>query len=225
MCGETVIVIPCRMDSKRFPGKPLARFSDGDILLQKVYNKAMLAGADRVVVTSPDAEIKDHCMASGIQHASTSTRPENGTQRCAELIREGWDETKIVVNWQVDEPFVEPGWIGRLVGAVGNPYSIATLVAPLAKREQIEDRNVTKVAVGDDGTCKWFSRQLGAGCGHIGVYAYSRMALLDLVCLRPTKLAIAERLEQLTWLEHGFKIAAVQVDKMTRAINVPGDME
>ncbi len=220
--SRTLIVIPARMASKRFPGKPMAMVC-GKPLVHRTYLRAEKAGANLVVMTTPDDEIEQYCYNNGLTCIASPLDCLTGTHRCSEVANreDGYD---VVVNWQVDEPLVEPIWVDRLVAEARDRWMICTLIAPIGNN-QWQDENVVKVSVSND-YCHWFSRgHLRGALGHIGVYAYPRETLLELGRLKSTALSQAEGLEQLVWLENHFPIRAVQVGRLPLSINVPKDLD
>lgn len=228
---ETVIVIPARMQSKRLPGKPLL-MAGGKSLLQHVYERACQAKVDRTIIATPDGVIMDHCDEIGMTYMMTRKDHPTGTHRCAEVLhrlemtdKEGTVRT--IVNWQCDEPLVEPEWADKLLDKMAAGWAIGTLVAPLPtfQDEWELSKGPVRVAVSREWCC-WFSHSLLAGAmAHVGIYAFRPRTLRGLGKLLPTELSKAESLEQLAWIENGHSIKAVKVDKPTLAINTPADYE
>jgi len=223
MLSKTLIIIPAHMDSGRFPGKPLGEVL-GRPLIHWVYNQAQQV-SDTCVCT-PDQEIAAYCEDKKIPFVLSPYGIHNGTHRCAESLS-AYDrccDYDVVVNWQCDEPLIEPAWVEQLIAEVRDRWMIGTLVAPLGNN-QWQDENIVKVSVSND-HCMWFSRgHLRGAMGHIGVYVYPREALLELGRLKPTELSQAESLEQLAWLENHYPIRAVRVDRLPLTINTPEDLE
>lgn len=230
---RVLIVIPARMKAARFPGKPLAMI-DNTTLLGKTYLRAsqardMCSLQTDVLVSTPDNEIMDWCGDEGIPCVQSPAALPTGTHRCAYTLSEmEKDKYQIVVNWQVDEPWMNPKDVVCLMHF--RPSSgIATLVALIGDRE-LYDSNVVKVAiewikVPRLGVCENFSRKaIYRGLGHVGIYLFNPDTLLKLGMLEPTEASIRYGLEQLAWLENGYKIEALRIDSMPRAINVPGDL-
>lgn len=238
MSDDVLIVIPCRMASARFPGKPMALI-DGEPLLRWTAEQAKRTG-HRVLIASADREIARYCEDEGIPWRPTRGDHPDGTHRCAEVL-EQVDPDRVkhiraVVNWQVDEPCVDPADVVRVAESVmvhpgtyigpaeSTPRSqIATLIGPPTSSP---DHNSVKAAVDLDGRCLWFSRaSLAGGCYHVGVYAFTPWVLDDLGKLEPTPLALAESLEQLTWIEAGYPIRSISIPYIPQGVNVPEDLE
>lgn len=220
---SVLIVIPARMASTRFPGKPLTEIN-GKPLLWYVYERAKQAMADRVLVTSPDKEIRDYCQANDIGFWPSSVAEPTGTHRCAAVLRQKRSMYDVVVDWQCDEPLVDPAYVDAAVKACGNPYSIVTLTAP-QQFDAMGDPNVVKV-VCNHKRCLWFSRASRFGnMLHCGIYIYTAPTLLELSQHWPTECSKDESLEQLTWLEANYPIGYVGMPELPPSVNVPEDLE
>jgi 3-deoxy-manno-octulosonate cytidylyltransferase (CMP-KDO synthetase) len=199
---KTLVVIPARMASKRLPGKPLL-MAGGQALVHWTYAQAKNTKADHVVVATPDREIGRYCRDNDITWMTTSEDHPNGTSRCWEIVEKSKVEFDRVVNWQVDEPCVNPSDVDMLLkprrlGEVG------TLAFPACHFPH--DPNVVKV-VYSCGKCHWFSRAPMRGAGtHIGVYSFSPSDLSKLAMQKPSCYGRAENLEQLTWMETGYEL-------------------
>jgi len=219
---KAVIIIPARMASKRLPGKPLLT-AGGKSLVHWTYLQAMKTRCNRVVVATPDREIGEHCQENGIPWRPTRDDHPNGTSRCLEVVQQMKEDSKIelVLNWQVDEPLIEPRDANLLL--CWYPSGLATLVYSVCYR--MEDVHQTKVAYSYQ-KCHWFTRcPLTEAGSHIGIYAFSP-ALLEILCdLEITRFAGEEGLEQLTWVERGFQITPVEASFDARGINTEEDWE
>jgi 3-deoxy-manno-octulosonate cytidylyltransferase (CMP-KDO synthetase) len=230
---RSVIVIPARWASTRFPGKPLAPIA-GVSLIQRVYERAVQSSrADAVCVATDDERIFDHVTAFG----GKAVRPEGdfatGTDRIAAAVPliEAADGNRfaIVVNVQGDEPLIDVAAVDALIGRLQSSASgMATLACPLATDEEFEARDVVKVVLDAAGNALFFSRApIGSretALRHIGVYAYRREALERFVGLPQAPLERAESLEQLRALHHGFKIAVLQTTAPHLGVDRPEDV-
>lgn len=226
---RNVIIIPCRMDGRRLPGKPMMTAA-GRPLVRWVYDLARRVGnAQRVIVATADDEIIKYCSDNGMLWQHTRADHPTGTHRCAEVLKQFDDvylfDPKVVVNWQVDEVCVNPKDVARLIDYMKWEHDVATLVTPdLAGME--DDRDVVKVATSEDGRCRWFSRSALAGAGgHCGIYAFQPHVLRRLGKQRTTPLSRAESLEQLAWLESAHTIQAIEIDKLPLAINTRQNLD
>ncbi|MGZ5441804.1 MAG: 3-deoxy-manno-octulosonate cytidylyltransferase [Thermoanaerobaculia bacterium] len=230
---RSVIVIPARWASTRFPGKPLAEIA-GVSLIQRVYERAMHSKrATAVYVATDDARIFGHVAEFG----GKAVRPEGdfptGTDRIAAALpiieaieKEPFD---IIVNIQGDEPLIDIASVDALIERLETtPIGMATLASPIESDEEFHAKDVVKVVRDSIGNALYFSR---AAIGsrevtlrHIGVYAYRRAALERFVALEPSPLERAESLEQLRALQHGFRIAVLQTSKPHLGVDRPEDV-
>jgi len=226
---EYIIVIPARMSSSRLPNKPLLRVGN-TTLLKLVYDRARLTKAGKVLIAAEHKDICDYCQSFDLKLFCNMLPHLTGTHRCAEAFDyvdksavNRWP-LDIVVNWQCDEPLVDPKWIDLLVEGLRNSDAdIATLVSPLDEDDGNE--NLVKAVVSDD-RCLWFSRTYQSGCvGHIGVYAFRCETLRQLGKLKPSKASVKEGLEQLSWIEAGHTIRAVYLDGIPLSVNTQDDYD
>ena len=241
---SALIVIPARLASSRFPGKPLAilRGAGGapKSLIQRTWEAAAAArGVDRIVVATDDARIGKEVKRFGGECVITSSECVNGTERCAEALDCLGPSHDIVVNVQGDAPLTPPWFIEELVAALAaaEGFGVATPVircdgATLSNL--VEDRlhgrvGGTTAVFGDDRSALYFSKQVVPWASsthadpdetpvymHVGIYAYSREALRWYIRQPPGRLELLEGLEQLRFLEKGKKILCVEVDSRGR---------
>lgn len=235
-------IIPARYQSSRFPGKPLARLGDMT-MIERVTRQASKA-LDRVIVATDDERIYDEVRRFGGEVVMTSSEHRSGTDRVAEAYRKSGADADVIVNIQGDEPFVEPQQISQLTSLFDDPTTdIATLVRPFdAARgfEALFDPNLVKVVTADNGDALYFSRSVipyvrgvewkqwldkTRYLTHVGMYAY-RPAVLDrIVRLPQSPLEISESLEQLRWLQAGYRIATAETTFDNIGIDTPADLE
>lgn len=231
---RTMIVIPARYESTRFPGKPLAEVL-GIPMILRVVAQAQKA-FDEVLVATDDARIEDVVSEAGGRVAMTSTNHASGTDRIGEAVSGlGLDDKDVVINVQGDEPFIAPEQITAVRQLFKDEtVSIGTLVRRIDDPKVLSNPNTPKVARALNGEALYFSRSAiphdrdGDGqvahWQHIGLYAYRFGVLKNLVALPPSPLERAERLEQLRWLEHGYRIHCAETNSETWAIDTPGDL-
>ena len=227
-------VIPARWQATRFPGKPLAPIA-GVPMVRRVWEGARGAKSlQRVIVATEDARVADVCRGFGAEVAMTRSDHETGTDRLAEVAHS--IDAAIVVNIQGDEPLIE-GWvIDAAVRALQEDPSVpmSTVVHP-AEPEGLDDPNRVKVALDRSGIALYFSRSRIPALRdtkaaprywqHVGLYAYRRAFLLDFVKLERTPLELAEALEQLRALEHGYRIRCGKVENwLGIPVDVPADV-
>lgn len=232
-------IIPARYASTRFPGKPLAEIC-GKTVIRRVYEQACKA-LDIVVVATDDERIYEAVEAFGGKVVMTRSDHKCGTDRCLEAYqaittpawREQNDKDTVIINIQGDEPFIQPEQIEALMACFDRPDTdIATLVQPFAEdKNAIENPNSPKVNWDvETQEAKMFSRKVIAASDdkyykHIGIYAYRADVLSKITTLPQSPLEIAERLEQLRWLENGYKIRVGVTTQSTIGIDTPEDLE
>lgn len=237
---KVVGIIPARYASTRFPGKPLALIK-GKPMIQRVYEQALKAKLDAVVVATDDARIADAVMDFGGQYVMTSPNHRSGTDRCREALDLLENQYDAVINIQGDEPFIDPRQIGMMRDLISRDD---TVLASLAKRIEDEDElfspNTVKVVMDKEGNALYFSRNpipfmrnvdrkdwLGKGVfyKHIGIYAYKAEALRQIAEMQPSTLEMAESLEQLRWLENGLHIRMGITQEENVSIDEPSDID
>ena len=234
-------IIPARYGSTRFPGKPLAEICHRSVI-HRVYEQASKA-LETVVVATDDERIYDAVEAFGGKVVMTRPDHRCGTDRCLEAYmaittpawREQNDEETVIVNIQGDEPFIQPEQITALMQCFEQEDTqIATLVRPFTKEDSQEDlEDVNKPKVDWDkqtGLARMFSRKViacadGSHYRHIGIYAYRADVLEQITQLPQSPLEIEERLEQLRWLENGYRIRVGVTNIQTIGIDTPEDLE
>ena len=232
-------IIPARYASTRFPGKPLAEIC-GKTVIRRVYEQARKA-LDTVVVATDDERIYNDVESFGGKVVMTRPDHKCGTDRCLEAYqaittpawREQNDKDTVIINIQGDEPFIQPEQIEALMACFDRTDTdIATLVQPFAEdKNAIENPNSPKVNWDvETQEAKMFSRKVIAASDgkyykHIGIYAYRADVLSKITTLPQSPLEIAERLEQLRWLENGYKIRVGVTSQATIGIDTPEDLE
>jgi 3-deoxy-manno-octulosonate cytidylyltransferase (CMP-KDO synthetase) len=232
-------VIPARLDATRLPRKPL-RLLGGEPLVVRVYQRVIALGAaDHCVVATDHPEVVDACALRGIPVVLTRTDHPSGTDRVAEVAaRAEFAHFGILLNVQGDEPFVSAAALEGAVKMAGRPGgSIGTAAVPCGP-EVLSRPDVVKVVCTDDGRALYFSRApipflrdatepellVGQVRQHVGVYAYTRDALMEWVRLPPHPLELIERLEQLRPLAHGLTIGVADVPAAEGGIDTEDDL-
>jgi 3-deoxy-manno-octulosonate cytidylyltransferase (CMP-KDO synthetase) len=222
---DFVVAIPARYASTRLPGKPL-REIHGEPMIVHVARRAQEAGAAEVVVATDDARIADAIAPLGLRVCMTAATHESGTDRLAECAAAcGWDDTRIVINLQGDEPLAPPAAIRAAAQALDHSGAeLATLAAPIRHAAELFDPNAVKVVRDARGFALYFSRAPmpwhrdafahdrinlppGQWLRHIGLYAYRVARLRAFAAMPPGALERIESLEQLRVLEAGWRIA------------------
>jgi 3-deoxy-manno-octulosonate cytidylyltransferase (CMP-KDO synthetase) len=235
-------IIPARYASTRFPGKPLADIA-GKSMIQRVYEQASKE-LDTVMIATDDNRIVEAVEAFGGKVVMTSDQHRSGTDRCYEALSKTEGNFDVVINIQGDEPFVKPEQIVELKACFENPDTqIATLVKSFSADDDFEvvfNANSPKVVFNARREALYFSRSIipyyrnavpsewlkkQTYYKHIGMYAYRSQVLSEITRLPQSSLELAESLEQLRWLENGYRIKVAITDTETIAIDTPEDLK
>jgi len=235
---KVIGIIPARYASTRFPGKPLVDLK-GKPMIQRVYEGAAACKSlDSVIVATDDQRIYDAVKAFGGNVEMTSESHPSGTDRCGEVAAKY--DADVFVNVQGDEPLVNPGQIDTLCSAFEDAtVSIATLGHTQVSPNDLGDVNRVKVVCDTKGNALYFSRspipstdrsseEVKANfpfMRHIGLYAYRKETLQELVQLKPCALEQMEALEQLRWMYFGYEIRVIPTDIETPNIDTPEDLD
>ena len=238
---KVIAIIPARYASTRFPGKPLAILG-GKTVIRRVWEQVSRV-IDDVAVATDDRRIAEAVEAFGGRAVITSPDHRSGTDRCYEAYCLIGGEYDVVVNVQGDEPFISPSQIRALTACFDDERTdIATLVKPFAARagiEALENPNSPKVVIDNESRAIYFSRSVipylrgversewlarHTFYKHIGMYAFRRDVLREVTSLPQSSLERAESLEQLRWLENGYKIGVGITDIETVGIDTPEDL-
>jgi len=233
---KVVVVIPARYASTRLPGKPLVSLA-GKPMIQRVYERVTLAKrANRVVVATDDARIVKAVEAFGGEARMTRSDHRTGTERVAEVAAH--EEGDVFVNVQGDEPLLDPVALDTAVDSLLEEpaAAIATVATPIKTPADIMDPNVVKTVLDFDGNALYFSRApipwvrdtaskiQVRHLKHLGLYVFQREALLECPTLPQGELERIEQLEQLRWLENGWKIRVAEVEHDAVSVDVPEDV-
>lgn len=236
-------IIPARYGSSRFPGKPLAVIG-GKSMIQRVYEQAKKS-LDEVWVATDDDRIRQAVIAFGGQTVMTSPMHRSGTDRCAEAVTKifgnSFDPDDVIINIQGDEPFIKPEQIKAVTECFTGPeVQIATLVRKVVPGEDLANVNQPKVVLSKSMDALYFSRSVipyirDSGTEewtsgheyykHIGLYGYRTGTLMQITELPQSPLELAESLEQLRWLENGFRIRCSVTTWESHGIDTPLDLE
>ena len=234
-------IIPARFASSRFPGKPLADIR-GKSMLQRVYEQASASTLlDTVVIATDDTRIFDHARSIGAKVVMTAADHPSGTDRCWEALNQLDPGYRYVINIQGDEPFLDPNQIDELAAVLQDGTAeLATQMIRIQSSELLFDRGEVKIILDQQQQALYFSRMpipFIKGVEeknwhlhfpyyrHVGMYAYRRDILEQITRLPVSSLEKAESLEQLRWLEHGFKIRCVETRYDSHCIDTPEDIE
>lgn len=232
-------LIPARYASTRFPGKPLALLA-GKPVIQHVYEQAVKV-LDAVYVATDDERIYNKVLEFGGKAVMTSTEHHSGTDRIEEALEKVGGDFDVVVNIQGDEPFIAQSQIETLCHCFEDEATqIATLGKPFECIETVENPNSPKIVVDNRGYAMYFSRSVipfvrGVErqewlkkypfLKHLGIYAYRTEVLKAITRLPQSSLELAESLEQLRWLENGYRIKVGITNVETVGIDTPEDLQ
>lgn len=238
---RSIGIIPARFDSTRFPGKPLVDIL-GKPMIQRVYEQAQKANSlHEVLVATDDQRIFDAVQDFGGKVVMTSSKHQSGTDRCLEALENIDEPFEIVVNIQGDEPYISPEQIQLILSCFHQENTeIATLVKLIDDAKDLWNPNKPKVLMDEDDFAIYFSRQCipflrGKEQAtwieefnfykHIGMYAYRIETLKEICALKQSRLEMAEGLEQLRWIENGYRIKTAISDDEAFSIDTPEDLE
>jgi 3-deoxy-manno-octulosonate cytidylyltransferase (CMP-KDO synthetase) len=242
----SLVIIPARFESSRFPGKPLAEIA-GKSLIQRVYEQVELSDADDIIVATDDQRIFDHVEKFDGNVVLTSISHQNGTSRIIEafeLAAEMDDEYDLIINVQGDEPLIDPKDINQLIDIFENEETdVVTLAREIKSSEDLHNPNVVKVVLSEfeDGVADalYFSRsaipyQRDAEASewiknhkyyqHIGIYGFSPEALESIKWTEESPLERAEKLEQLRWLQKHFVVSVGITENASIGVDHPEDI-
>ncbi len=234
-------IIPARYASSRFPGKSLFDIQ-GKTMIRRVYEQAKKsASLQKVVVATDDKRIFDHVVSFGGEAVMTASDHPSGTDRCWDAVRQLKDAYQYVINIQGDEPFIDPSQIDTLAGLLQDGTTeLATLMIPVNNYEYLFDTGEVKIVLNDKMEALYFSRMAipflkgieqvewhkhHVYYRHVGMYAYRTDILKKITKLPVSSLERAESLEQLRWLENGYKIKCAITHFESHCIDTPEDVE
>lgn len=232
-------VIPARYASTRFPGKPLIDLA-GKTMIQRVYEQSKKCSLLKdVIIATDDQRIFEHAKSIGARVVMTSEHHTSGTDRCAEVLEQLTD-SDVIINIQGDEPLINPDQISLLCKCFEDSQTdIATLVKKIDSEETLFNHNTPKVIIDNHSFAMYFSRE----CiphqrnidkkdwlknfnyyQHIGIYGYRSDVLKNITKLQASSLEKAESLEQLRWIENGYKIKTAETQFESIAIDCVDDV-
>jgi 3-deoxy-manno-octulosonate cytidylyltransferase (CMP-KDO synthetase) len=234
-------IIPARYASTRFPGKPLADVK-GKPMIRRVYELAKKCKllSDVVVATDDERIVKAVKKFKG-NVVVTSAKHESGTDRCFEALKKFGGRYDAVINIQGDEPFIHPDQITKVAKCFSDKnVQLATLAMKIKSIHELTNHNTVKVIINKKKEAIYFSRtaipyyrgedftewlKMHVYYKHVGIYGYRSDILSEITKLEPSSLEMAESLEQLRWIENGYRIAVELTDLETYSIDTPEDLK
>jgi len=237
---QTLGIIPARYASTRFPGKPLVDIS-GKSMIQRVYEQAKKCrDLHEVVVATDDDRIFNHVTSFGGSVVMTSPDHQSGTDRCAEVALK-YPDHQVIINIQGDEPYIDPEQISKVIACFDSADTqLATLVKKIVSEQELFNTNSPKVVLNKNSEAIYFSRsplphirgqkqsnwlQHFNYFKHIGIYGYRADILQQITKLAVSSLEKAESLEQLRWVENGYRIKVAETELETYAIDTQEDLQ
>ena len=231
-------IIPARYSSSRFPGKPVAILG-GKPVIQHVYERVKNVLTD-VYVATDNVHIYKVVTDFGGKAIMTREEHESGTERASEALDKIDGKFDVVINIQGDEPFIQSEQIKMLMSSFDDEQTqIATLGVPLKSMDDVNKSNTPKIVIDNHNNALYFSRSVipfvrGINQAdwlshypflkHVGLYAYRTETLREISKLPLSSLELAERLEQLRWLQNGYRIKVCITDIETISIDTPQDL-
>ena len=239
---SVLCVLPARIASHRIPRKPLREIAGRSLLEWSWRAASRVEAFDEIWVATDDEEVAETAETFGATAVLTDASHPSGTDRVAEAARRPEARRhRLVVNYQADEPFLDPATVGRAVEALAEEGTgVATLAAPIEREEAWRSEAVVKVVRDRRGDALYFSRapiphprggapELPGGpegpwLRHLGLYAFTRPALEHWTSLDPSPLERVERLEQLRALQDGMRIRVVAGPPTEPGVDEPEDL-
>lgn len=240
---KIIAIIPARYASTRFPGKPLA-LVNGIPMIVRVMRQAAKVFSD-VCIATDDVRIYDQVVKMGGKAVMTSASHSSGTDRCLEALTKYQKENgkifDVVLNVQGDEPYIRPEQLKALADCFSDPsVEIATLVKRCKSLAELNDPNRPKVIIDKNWNALYFSRSVipffrGGELNddvvkktgffmHVGLYGYTAKTLAAVCAMPQSFLEKTEKLEQLRWLENGYKIRVAESNYESYSVDTPEDL-
>jgi len=233
-------IIPARYASTRFPGKPLIQIN-GKSMIQRVYEQAAKSKLmTKIIIATDDDRIAEHAKSFGAEVVITKAEHPSGTDRCFEAYQLNGQNFDYVLNIQGDEPFLDPEQIDSLAQGCAEDVEIATQMIKCTDHDVLFDKGEVKIILNSNKEALYFSRNVIPFIKgkdekewhkhfdyyrHVGMYAYRTDILEKITQLNPSALELAESLEQLRWVEHGYKIKCIETSFESHCVDTPEDIE
>jgi 3-deoxy-manno-octulosonate cytidylyltransferase (CMP-KDO synthetase) len=231
---KTLVVIPARYDSTRFPGKPIRAIINGKPMIELTYKQAEKSSADEVMVATDDKRIYDVVKSFGGNVVMTATYHKTGTERLLE-VSSYMNEFDGYINVQGDEPFIDPSQINNVIDMMSlRPNAVATLHAECKEVKDLYDSNIIKQVVAKErvlytsrnpipwlGRNNWDTYKYHI---HIGIYGFPINVIKELDLSYETTLQKMENLEQLNWMSNGIEMYS-RLSEWNIGINSPEDLK
>ena len=233
--NKTAIIIPSRLDAKRFPNKPLKLINNKEMILH-VYEAAKKSNAGEVYVATPDKAIFELVSNYGGKAVLSSETHNTGTDRVFEVFKNTLNGLpNIIVNLQGDMPNIESKIIKNLINYMQQgKCEVGTLASEIKNKFELEDENIVKVSVKEKLKEGFFSEALDflrvnpgkdlKTYHHVGIYAFTSIALTKYVSLKRSKLELNRKLEQLRAMENGMSIHVGYINSSPLSVDTEKDL-
>lgn len=221
-------IIPSRYQSTRFIGKSLIDIK-GKSMIQRVYEESLKSNLTNVIVATDNSSIAKHLDESSILYEMTNSEHYTGTDRCCEVANRHYNEYDFVINIQGDLAIFDYQMINTIIDY--SEYDIVTLKKEIKNSNDINSNSIVKVVTDINNDSLYFSRlpipyNMDGNAKyykHIGLYGFKINTLIDLCKLKQTSLEKNESLEQMRWIENGYKIKTIETSLDCVSIDTPED--
>ena len=231
--GQVLGIVPARMGSSRFPGKPLVTLNGLPMVEHVRRRVALCEDVDEVIVATPDEQIRSVVEGFGGRVAMTSDTHERASDRVAEVAER--TNADILVMVQGDEPLITPAMVSLSLGPFSDPgVQCVNLTREITTEDELRNPNVIKIVRDTEGKALYFSRQpipTGAlvvpglrAWKQVCIIPFRHEAVLRFTSLEPTHGEIAESVDMLRFLEHGISVHLVECEEDSVAVDVPNDV-
>ncbi len=236
-----IAIVPARYASTRFPGKLLADLNGLPVILHTLMNISKSKYLQDLYVATDDDRIAKICNDNGYKVIITPNNFNSGTDRIAFALETLQSNPQLIINCQADEPFIDADSIDELILKITNSNCDAgTIISPIKNIDELLNSSIVKVIVNEQFEAIYFSRSpipfirdiiteewlnFHTFYKHIGIYAFKSKTLKKFISLKPSKLELAEKLEQLRLIEAGYKFLCTLTEKRLIGIDTPEELE
>tara|TARA_B110000116_G_scaffold156106_1_gene135101 strand:- start:188 stop:907 length:720 start_codon:yes stop_codon:yes gene_type:complete len=227
---RSLVIIPARFNSTRFPGKPLININ-GKTMIQRVYEQVKKCQeATDVIIATDNTKIYNHIKSFNGSVIMTLKNHISGTDRCNEVVKKINKKYDVIINVQGDEPIINPQQITKIINCFQNSSTeIVTLAKKNPSTKMIKDPNTVKVNFNENMIATSFYRTQenpkNPGYKHIGIYGFKSEVLSQICKLPASENEVKFNLEQLRWLDNGYQIKITKTDFDSIAIDTKEDLE
>jgi len=228
MMQKVIGLIPARWESSRFPGKPLEEI-DGIPMIQRVYEQCLMAKKlYSVIVVTDNVAIQQYCRDNFMEVVMVDDDVQTGTDRIALAVKNmhGVRYSDIFINIQGDEPVINPEAIDKMVETFDHEIGVSVAYRVMTDYSKLNDRNVTKVVINDNGHAMFFSRLPVSKLQSLGLFAFNASTLRNFTSTRNyDSLDATESIEMRRFLQRGQLVKMVEVQDEGLAVDIPEDIK